>query len=328
MRAARAAFVLWGLILMEPVHADAPDARPEIRELVEKIRAGRTFYGNDVDVLLAPNGRLEPATVALLAKGLAEAGSDPRQELALALVLSAQRADPLRNQGREAILDQGVVDALAGPGISKTDPAKETCLWALVQSAPPRLVALRGAELLASLKAHPDPTTALAVAKAKPAGALETIDRIMKETKVYRESVEFQAARAAVGDSEAEGKYIREFRETSSPKTKTALARRLGLIGTPAALKALGEALRSPLIEVGDLRRRSVRVDVLDALRLSFPERTELIWQAYKDDRGYDAAEKFVAETLKVTWPEPRPPFFTQYVAPQPSAPPMSPPPR
>jgi len=177
MRAARAAFVLWGLILMEPVHADAPDARPEIRELVEKIRAGRTFYGNDVDVLLAPNGRLEPATVALLAKGLAEAGSDPRQELALALVLSAQRADPLRNQGREAILDQGVVDALAGPGISKTDPAKETCLWALVQSAPPRLVALRGAELLASLKAHPDPTTALAVAKAKPAGALETIER-------------------------------------------------------------------------------------------------------------------------------------------------------
>lgn len=317
-----AALALLGVTLMDSAHAETPPPSPEILRLIDGYRSAKQFQGNDVAVLLGPSGRMDAATLALLARGLAEADSDARAELALALVLSARASDPLRGQGREAILDERVADVLGGAGIAKNDGAKETCLRALIDAVPARLAARRGAELLASLKESPDPTTALAVAKAKPAGAREVLERLMKSGAADGGTPAFRIARAAAGDAALERGMIRAFREETSFKKKAALARELGLLGTPAALKALGEALRSPLIDEGELRRRSFRVDVLDALRLSYPDRVELIWRGYADDRGYAAAEKFVAESFGVSWSAPRPLFFTQYDAPQPAPPP------
>lgn len=296
--------------MLTPMSSIAQEPTLAERE-VARLRAGEKFFGDGAD-LLGSDGRLDEPTLALFVAALRDTDDDPRAEVARALVTVARRADPLSARGGQAIRDVRVIDALVDPGLARRGGAKEVCLDALLLSVPPALLAPHGAALVASLRAAPDPTTALVIARVKPAGGLEALEAVARDNAVFGRSREVALARAALGDLDRERALIAAFRAEQDPAAKADQASDLGLVGTPAALVALGEAVRTPLVISSMSSRRSVRVAVLGALRRAFPEEPSLVWERIRDDSGYAAAEAFVEQRLGVTWTTPRPPFLVQ----------------
>lgn len=301
-----------GLLARE---AAAQDPSSAAREVVARLRAGDPFQG-DVRPLLDRSGALDDATLALLVGALRETQDDPRAEVARALIAAARAADPLAPRGGEALRDARVIGALVDPGLSRADGAKELCLEALLRSVPPAALAPHGGALAASLQAGPDPTVALVLAKARPSGGLGALEAAARADPTFGASPEVALAGAALGDVERERALIAAFEAAADPRRKRELAQDLGLVATPAALRALGAALRTPLVEASLSDRRSVRLDVLSALRLTFPDEPALFGHLIRDDAGYEAAERFVERRLGVRFTAPRPPFLTQEGAP------------
>lgn len=289
----------------------AASAQDPARDAVARLRAGEPFQG-DVRPFIAPDGALAPGALDLLVRSLRDAEDDPRAEVARALIAAARKADPLATRGGEAIRDARVIAALVDPGLARADGAKELCLEALLRSVPPALLAPHGPALIASLRAGPDPTVAIVVAKAKPPGGRAAIDAAAAADVTFAATPEVDLARAALGDAARERALIEAFEAAAEPSAKREQARALGLVATPAALQALGRAVRTPLVDASLSRRRSVRLDVLDALRLTYPAEPALFGHTITDDAGYEAAERFVQDTLGVTFTAPRPPFLTE----------------
>lgn len=285
---------------------------PATRQIIEGLRTGETYRGNDSDPFVI-EGRIDGPALELLIQTFRDSTGDPRGELAHLLVAVGKAGDELRPKGGDALRDPRVISALVELGLARQDGAKETCLSALIQSVPPALVAPHGDALAASLAASPDQTTAMAVAKAKPKGGLAALEKAIKSAPWIGKTREAELLRAALGDAALEKKLLAAFAAEKSPEKKARLARELGLVGTPATLKALGAELRSPVVyETPSSVARSQRLDILPALQLAFPEEPALYPNTIRDDSGYAAAEAFVEKRLGVTFTSPRPPFLTQ----------------
>jgi len=284
---------------------------PAARAIVEKLRAGDPYGGNDADPFVE-DGKIDDAALALLIDAFRNSSGDPRGELAHALVNVGKAGDEARPRGADALRDPRVITAMVVHGLSKTDGAKETCLDAMIKNVPAALLVPHGDALAASLSAGPDQTTALAVAKAKPASGLAALDKAAKATKWFRDSREAELLRAALGEGRAEGKVIAAFNGEKDPVKKRAFARELALVGTPATLKTLGSALRTPVVyETPSAVAYSQRLDILAALQIAYPDEPAVFTNTIHDDAGYARAEAFVEKQLGVTWSSARPPFLT-----------------
>ncbi len=296
------------LTMTAPARAQEPP--PAALEAVARLREGAPFQG-DVRPFLA-EGALEPGALALLVRSLGALEDDPRAEVARALIAAARAADPLAARGGEALRDARVIAALVDPGLRRADGAKELCLDALLRSTPPALLAPHGAALAASLRDAPDPTVALVLAKAKPEGGLAVLEAACGADETFAAAPEVELARAGLGDVARERALVERFEATDDAARKRELARALGLVATRPALAALGRALRTPLVEDRPSVRRSVRLDVLEALRLTYPDEPALFGHTIRDDAGYEAAERLAQDALGVTFTAPRPPFLTE----------------
>lgn len=290
--------------------SSSPSVPPKAREVVERLRAGEQYGGNDPDPFVL-DGKIDGPALDLLIDAFRNANGDPRGELAHLLAGVGRAGDESRPKGADALRDPRVIKAMVLYGLAKTDGAKETCLDAMIKHVPPALLAPHGDALSASLSERPDQTTALAVAKAKPASGLAALEKAAKASKWFRESREAELLRAALGEGVAEGKLLAAFAGEKDPVKKRNFARELGLVGTPATLKALGSALRTPVVyETPSSVAYSQRLDILAALQLAFPAENVLFPNTINDDAGYAAAEAFVEKQLGVTWSSPRPPFL------------------
>lgn len=291
--------------------SSSPMVPPAARAVVERLRAGGQYGGNDPDSFVA-GGKIDGAALDLVIAAFKESTGDSRGELAHLLVGVGRAGDESRPRGADALREPKVISALVVHGLSRTDPAKETCLDAMIKHVPAALLAPHGDALAASLAAGPDQTTALAVAKAKPKSGLAALEKAAAKTKWFRESREAELLRAALGEGIAEGKLLAAFNGEKDPVKKRGLARELGLVGTPAALKALGAALRTPVVyETPSAIAYSQRLDILAALQPAFPDEPALFPNTIRDDTGYARAEAFVEKQLGVTWTTERPPFLT-----------------
>jgi hypothetical protein len=75
---------------------------------------------------------------------------------------------------------------------------------------------------------------------------------------------------------------------------------------------ALASELRTPLIfERPTVFRRSVRLDVIQALSYDFPDQPVFWEENVGSDEDYASAEQFCAERLGAKWDAPRPRFLT-----------------
>ncbi|HEY3836903.1 MAG TPA: hypothetical protein VGL72_10045, partial [Bryobacteraceae bacterium] len=152
----------------------------------------------------------------------------------------------------------------------------------------------------------------LLIAKAKPPEA-EPVVRTLRETPRWSKDPNARIAAAALGDTELEKECEARFTLTSDPQVKAEAAHTLGLIGTEPALRALASELRTGLVidKPEAYFKRSVRVDILEALSYNFPDEPALYTTQIHDDSGYERAEQFCQKRLGVSWDHPRPPFLT-----------------
>jgi hypothetical protein len=128
------------------------------------------------------------------------------------------------------------------------------------------------------------------------------------------------AARAGLGDPDAEKHLVKRFLEAKSPDRKVQLARLLGRVGTPAAVAALASELRSPMVYRKGGMELSVRVPIIRALSMAMPQH-RVLWRPDPppgSDDYYIEIEKWCQQTLHVSWDKRRPAFFYSMPIPRP----------
>ncbi len=287
----------------------AVSAAPQAREALERLRRGEPYAG-EYRAFLAADGAPDPAALDLLERALRETEGDARGEVARALVATAQRSDPLWQEGGAVVRDPRVVATLVSAGGLQLDDAKEVCYDALLYAVPRHLLRPHTAALLDDLRRNPDATTFLIVARLHDDRAAPVVAALQEQDPTWLRTTEAQCCAAAYGDRLTELSAVERFVATTSPREKSALARELGWMGTRLALRALGEALRTPLVHDDFPLRHSCRVEVVAGLRVTYTDAVPLFENRFTSDAAYDEAERFVTEVLGVTWTEPRPPFL------------------
>jgi hypothetical protein len=154
------------------------------------------------------------------------------------------------------------------------------------------------------------------VAKAKPPQARELVDRLAA-SPTWNKTEAVRVARAALGDTKVESEFLTLATKADAASDGKALAAALatlGLVGTPASLKAIAGRLRTPLtIELKGAYIKSVRLSVLEALLYNFPDQPVLYPNRILTERDYLAAEQFCVQTLGTAYNTPEPPFLTYY---------------
>lgn len=118
-------------------------------------------------------------------------------------------------------------------------------------------------------------------------------------------------ASAKLGDAEVEASLLTTFGRTANAEEKAHFADKIGYIGSVEAIKALAAEMRTPeIVRAG--ADYSLRVFMIRALSKALPKQ-ELFWDPEKwptDDSYYRRIEDWLAEAYKITWEQPRPPFF------------------
>lgn len=234
-----------------------------------------------------------------------------REQIVRLLADLGKRTDPLYSKGGQLIRHPQIITLLTQEALVKDDLGREAALDAMQLYVPASFLKPYGLVLSADLKKFPGPTAFLLIAKFKPADAKEVVEKLIA-TPRWENELKARIAAAALGDKAIEQEYIEAFKAEAEPEEKANLARTLGWIGTPDALSTLAQAMRTELvIEMPQVMRRSVRLDVLAALSYNFPEAQELFESQILTDSDYDQAEKFCERQFGTKWDNPRPPFLT-----------------
>lgn len=286
-----------------------------LEERVSALARGEPYDG-DFRAYLGPDGRPAPAALDLLERGLREAEGEGREEVARALLAAVEQSDPMWREGGVLVRDPRVVRALVELGPLRLDGAKELCLDALLYAVPLELLRPHAGALLDDLRAHPDATAFLLAARLHDERAGPVLDEAFALDPTWADTRESLCAAAAYGDRLTEVATVERFVQTGDPVEKSELALELGWIGTPLALRTLGEALRTPLVQEDFPLRRSCRVEVVAGLRTTFTDAVPLFENRFTSDAAYDEAERLVADRLGVTWTTPRPPFLWKEIQP------------
>lgn len=279
-----------------------------VKKAIKEIKTEGEFSG-DIGQFITTE---QPKIDALKELRAAQAGEDEEVREGIFEVIAdiGKAVDPLYEEGGGLIRDRTILIALIDDGLTKKGPARNFCLNTLKESVPPIFLNQFGDRLLVNLKAMPDPTLFLIIAKAKPKTAAETVDKFM-ENPAWQNSKEAQIASAALGNTKLETDFINRFLNETDPGEKATDARDLGYIGTENALKALASEMRTDLvIENPGVTVRSVRIFIIEALSYNFPDKQFLWDNAVEEDENYEKIEKFCEETFGTKWSKERPPFL------------------
>lgn len=291
------------------VKGEETEAVKRARELIEQLRRGGE-YRRGADAFLT-GGAPDAGALALLAEALATEVGPQREQLVRLLVAVGQEAEPLHRQGIPILRDRKVVALLIDEGLRVPGTARDYALDSMEAMVPRALLEEHGKALAEDLARRPGTSALLVVAKAKPPQAIPVVSALVASPS-WAHVEEASIARAALGNASVEKTFADAFLAAHDPGEKAKLARALGRIGTWTALRTLASELRTPLvIEISHVMERSVRLDILAALCLSFPDKTFLYDNAIQDDEGYARVEAFLEQTFGITWKTPRPPFLT-----------------
>lgn len=277
-------------------------------EQLQRFRQGERFKEAGTTFLV--EGKPDPQALGTFIEALRVEKEPVREQAARALVTTGYAADPLHQAGVRLLRDERIVSALIEHGLSKQGPTRDYVLQVLQESVPAGLLQAHGVRLVEALR-QPSNELLLIIAKAKIPEARPTVEALAG-VQEWAGSEELEIARAALGDTALQQRYIDAFLKEKDPEKKAQLAGPLGWIGTQAALRALASEMRTPLvIEVPMALRRSVRLDVMAALSYNYPDKLILYDNAIQDDEGYARVERFCEETFGIQWKTPRPPFLT-----------------
>ena len=284
------------------------------QDYIEAFRQGKRDY----DFMSLPGlmigNQPDPQAMKALGEELTTGTEDVREKI-VDLLIAVGRLNHLEYELRTP----EVIDLLIGAGFSKADTARSNAMDALFEYAAPAVLAGYGDAITKALEEKPGESALKLVAKAKPPQAWKEVDRLSRLPEWSLPNTSTKATmlmtRAALGDTETEDKFIdwaaREEAAGNADGLVDALFM-LARIGTPRSLQAVCERMRTPLIVDRGSHQKSVRLDVMNALRHAFPGHLELDPSNVTEDADYERAEWFCIQTIGVRFGNvPRPEFFT-----------------
>lgn len=279
------------------------------KELIERLRKGES-YRRGAELFLTATGTPDPEALAALGEAIRTTAEPERENLVRLLAAVGLAADPLRSAGGDLLRDPGVIALLVSPSLDVPGGGRDVALDTLDASVPAPLLAPHGKAIAKDLEEHAGTSALHLAAKAKPKEAKDVVDTLASSPRWANEEAT-AIAKAALGDTAVEKRFIDAFLAAKEPKEKARLAGALGRIATRGALSALASELRTDLVdEMPGVMRRSVRLDILAALHRSFPEEKILWDNAISSDEDYARAEAFCEATFGTKWKTPRPPFL------------------
>ena len=296
--------------------ADPPKESPvpPATEYIRQFELGQTFKAPAQG--LTDRSSPDPRAVQTLAEHLGSADAHTRENIVSLLANLGSQTDPLQPEGAEVVRDEGILDALTGPGLATPDAGREAAMDALRKLATVDDLRKRGDLITNALVETPTEEAFLLAAKAKPPAAKEPVEELAdKDEWKGVEAVEI--AKAALGDESLEAKFIEAVAEAEAAGDAEAFTRSigtLGLIGTPRCLTEIGSRMRTPIVfEVPGAFEKSARLNVMEALLYNFPDRPILYPNNVATDADYLAVERFCETQLGVTFEQPRPEFLTYF---------------
>jgi hypothetical protein len=209
-----------------------------------------------------------------------------------------------------------VIDLMVGPGFAKRDGARSDAMDLLSKYASTATLSRYGDIFLKAVKEGPDYSSFLLIAKAKPKGAWEEVDRLSRLPEMKDASV-VRIARAALGDTKIEDEYIADAKRKEDAGDADGLEESfypLVQIGTQRSLRAVCQRMRSPIImDAPGLRRISMRLKAMEALIYAFPEEYDLLYPGgVTKEEDYTRVEQFCTKTVGANYDGiPRPALFT-----------------
>ncbi len=281
----------------------------QAEDLIDRFRRGEGFSG-DIACYL-DQGHVEHNVLAVFARALHREDAPVREEVARLLVNIGRQIDPLHAQGANLLRDKAIVQILLKHGLCKEDFAREYCLDMVLELVPTDSLKEYCALLTEDLTRWPCGSSFLLAAKVKCPEASRIMEVLIKSPE-WSTDEKAEIAMAALGDTTLERKFISRFLETRDPVQKSDFAFALGYIGSRPALSALASEMRTDLIIVVEHSyKRSVRLDIMQALRHNYLDNLFLQEEAISDDSGYTLVEHFCEQTFGTRWLSPRPPFLS-----------------
>jgi len=289
-----------------------PNATQSAYNYINSFKRGEPFYPPSEGLIIDE----KPDSMALwiLGKELATSGSDVRENIVALLVDVGVSSDPLQQEGAEVLRNKQIVEILVGSGLAKADIAREATLDALRKLVTQEDLARYDVEFTKALENRPSEEVFLLIAKAKPSKAKTLLDSLARSS-VWKDSPEAKIALAAMGDTMIENEFIdvaEAARKEGDSQSFIDAIGTLSLVGTQQTLTYIANQLRTPLVfEVPGAFRKSVRLNVLEALLYNFPDQPVLYPNNIVNEEDYTAAEHFCTKKLGVTYTIPPPPFMT-----------------
>jgi hypothetical protein len=317
MKLASALLMLVGVVAaQQPAKTNSStveDSMPKTaQEYIAAFERGDDFTPPSTGLIV--NGQPDLAALEVLGRSLATADASAREKIVRLLVDLGRRTDPLTPRGADVLRHPKILELLAGPGLAKPDSAREAAMDSLRHLGTFPDLKHFGDSFMKALTDAPTEEAFLLVAKAKPSVGKDRVERLASLPE-WKSVEAAKIGRAALGDKDAEDTFLADAskaEETSNGRMLADALSKLGLIGTPRALRAIAERLRTPLIfEIPGAFEKSIRLDVLQALLYNFPDQPELYPNNIISEADYTVAEHYCERTLGVKYTVPPPPFLT-----------------
>jgi len=287
-----------------------------VDEFIESFRQGKGIFDIERDKsieYLMIGSRPDPKALKILGDELATGTQDVR----LHIIALLSRLSYLSTT--QDIRNPEILALLAGPALSKTDKARDFAMEILSRSVASANLSPYGDTFTKALKEEPTENALLLVAKAKPPSAWEEVERLsqLPEWNTGSKRRVVRIARAALGDKKIEDEYIAKAAQEEHAGHVKKMIKTLSVltkIGTRSSLQAVCQRMRTPLKydDYPESYQESARVNIIEALKYAYPERTELVYHfKIVNDKDYIKVEQFCMQELGVSFEGvPRPAFF------------------
>lgn len=269
---------------------------------------------------LIRNEKIAEEALSVLKKHLAEGEIGMRENI-VSLIIDTALQISLSKNGTEYIDDVDVLNILVFEGTQINDSVKENVLDAVRKLTKKEDLLPYHQRFIHLLQENASGEMLLLIAKAKVSNAKNTVAEIAARSE-WQNNEPAEIAQAALGEDNITNEYINKAQIAHDKQQIEEFIEYIGvlsLIGTYDALAAMSEYMRTPLIidKVGAYKK-SVRLNIMDALRYHFPNQSILYPNNVNDMQDYIAVEHFCTEKFSTYYSQPQPPFMTYFGYPTP----------
>ncbi len=279
---------------------------------IKAFQQGVAFRSPSAGIIV--NGHPDMAAIKILKEHLVKENAAVRENIVNLIVDIGTHTGPAVEDGTEVIHNTELIKILYTEGLIKADLGRDRTVDALRKLCLATDLVPGNDSYIQAFKLKPSEGLLLLMAKAKTMQAKELVGQLVLQND-WKNVEAVKIAAAALGDETAEQLFVDKLNNAAAAGHAAEAGqafRPLSLIGTPRTLKLIAEYLRTALvIDKPGAYKKSVRLDVLEALRYNFPDQTVLYPNNIKKEADYAAAETFCINKFGAAYKTAPPPFMT-----------------